>query len=201
MKFTSEKEESESLAFLDVKIQKSDSKFITPVYRKPSFIGQYIRWDYFRPSKRKKNLISTLVHRVLHICSKSMLQQELENIRVILCDNGYSESIIDRGISNKLARFQSLSKFGPNKCPVKLPWIGNISHKFENKIKPSVKHCVRAVEPRVLFSTRKIFHPSTKMLCLPFNKVWSYTNMCAAVIAGTWAAHLYIWRKESSTCF
>ena len=159
MKFTSEKEESESLAFLDVKIQKSGNKFRTSVYRKPSFTGQYIRWDSFGPSKRKKNLISTLVHRALRICSKSMLQQELENIRVILRDNGYPESIIDRGISNKLARFQSLPKFGPTKRPVylKLPWIGNIFLKFENKIKSSIKHCFRAVEPRVLFSTRKIF--------------------------------------------
>ena len=88
-----------------------------------------------------------------------MLQQELENIRVILRDNDYPKSIIDRRISNKLARFQSLSKFGPNKCPVylKLPWIGKISPKFENKIKSSVMHCFRAVEPRVLFSTRKFF--------------------------------------------
>ena len=120
LKFTSEKEESESLAFLDVKIQKSDIKFITSVYRKPSFTGQYLRWDSFGPSKRKKNLISTSVHRALRICSKSMLQQELENIRVILRANGYHESIIDRGISNKLARFQPLPKFGPNKCPVYL---------------------------------------------------------------------------------
>ena len=199
LKFTSEKEESESLAFLDVKIQKSDSKFITSVYRKPTFTGQYIQWDSFGPSKRKKNLISTLVDRVVCICSKSLLQQELENIRVILRDNGYPESIIDRGISNKLARFQSLPKFGPNKCPayLNLPWIGNISLKFENKIKSSVKHCFRAVEPLVLFSTEKSFHPSTKMLCLPFNKVWSYTSMCATVIASTWAAHFYVWRKES----
>ena len=159
LKFTSKKEESQSLAFLDVKIQKSDYKFITSVYRKPSFTGQYIRWDTFGPSKRKKNLINTLVHPVLRICSKSMLQQELENIRVILRVNGYHESIIDREISHKLARFQSLPKFGPNKCPVylKLPWIGNISLKFENKIKSSVKHCFRAVEPRVFFSNRKIF--------------------------------------------
>ena len=89
----------------------------------------------------------------------SMLQQEFENIRVILRDNGYPESIIDRGISNKLARLQSLPKFGPNKCPVylKLPWIGNISLKFENEIKSFVEHCFRTVEPRILFSTRKIF--------------------------------------------
>ena len=84
-----------------------------------------------------------------------MFQQELENIRVILRDNGYPESIIVRVISNKLDRFQSLLKFGPNKCPVyvKLPWISNISLKFENKIKSSVKHCFRAVEPRILFLT------------------------------------------------
>ena len=158
LKFTSEKKESESLAFLDVKIQKSDNKFKTSVYRKPSFTVQYIHWGSFGPSKRKKNLISTLVHRALSICLKSMLQQELENIRVILRGNDYPESIIDRGISNKLARFQSPPKFGPKKCPVyfKLPWICNISLKFENKIKSSVKHCFRAVEPRFLFSTRKI---------------------------------------------
>ena len=41
LKFTSEKEESESLPFLDVKIQKSDIKFITSVCRKPSFTGQH----------------------------------------------------------------------------------------------------------------------------------------------------------------
>ena len=39
------------------------------------------------------------------------------------------------------------------------------------------------------------------MLCLPFNKVWLYTNTCAAVIAGTWVSHLYFWRKESINMF
>ena len=54
LKFTSEKEKSESLAFLDVKIQKSDSKFITSVYRKPSFTGQYIRWILLDPPNVKR---------------------------------------------------------------------------------------------------------------------------------------------------
>ena len=129
-------------------IQKSDNKFIASVYRKLSCTGQYIQWNFFGPSKREKNLISTLVHCALSICSKSMLQQELENIRVILHNNGYPESIIDRGISNKLARFQSPLQFSPNKCPVylKLPWIGNISLKFENKIKSSVSNVFQPLD-------------------------------------------------------
>ena len=121
MKFTSEKEESESLAFLNVKIQKSKYKFITSVYRKPSFTGQYKRWDSFGPSNRKKNLISILVHCALCICSKSMLQQELKNIKVILRDNGYPKSIIDNGIFNKLAWFQFL----PNLALTNVLYISN----------------------------------------------------------------------------
>ena len=38
----------------------------------------------------------------LCICLKSMLQQELDNIRVILRDNGYPESIIGRFPTNWL---------------------------------------------------------------------------------------------------
>ena len=105
------------------------------------------------------------------------------NIRIILRQNSYPESIIDKGISNKLARFQSLPKFGPNKCPVylKLPWIGNISLKFENKINSSVKHCFRAVELRVFYSTRKIL-PSIHKDAVPFIQqsmvVYEYVCRC-----------------------
>ena len=56
----------------------------------------------------KKNLISTLVHRALSICPKSLLHQELEKIRVILRDNGYPESIINRKISTNWLGFNLL---------------------------------------------------------------------------------------------
>ena len=54
LKFTGIKQESESLAFLDVKIQMSDDKFITLVCRKPFFTRQYIRWDSFGPTIVKR---------------------------------------------------------------------------------------------------------------------------------------------------
>ena len=44
-----------------------------------------------------------------------MLLLEVKNIGVLLRDNGYLESIIGSEISNKVARFQSLSKFGLKK--------------------------------------------------------------------------------------
>ena len=67
------------------------------------------------------------------------------------------------GFGNQLkterkTHFQLLPKKGPKKCPVypKLPWIGNISLKFEKQVKSNVQNCFRAVDPRVIFQTRKI---------------------------------------------
>ena len=62
LKFTMEKEANQTLPFLDVKIEKENGQFLTSIYRKPTFTGQYIHWDSFEPSKRKTNLIETLVH-------------------------------------------------------------------------------------------------------------------------------------------
>ena len=56
-----EKEANQTLSFLNVKVDKSEKQFQTSVYRKPTFTGRYMCWDSFAPSKRKTNLIETLV--------------------------------------------------------------------------------------------------------------------------------------------
>ena len=94
LKFTLGKEENDQLPFLDVLVEKSIEGFLTSVFRKSTSTGQYFRWDSFGPTKCKTNLIETLVHRALMICSKSKLQHELESISSILQNNGYPESII-----------------------------------------------------------------------------------------------------------
>ena len=49
------------------------------------------------------------------------------------------------------------------KCPVDLhiPWIGNVSMKFEKQITSAVKCCFFSVEPCVIFNTRQLL-PATK---------------------------------------
>ena len=37
-------------------VEKSNKKFLTSIYKKPTFTGQYTRWDSFGPKKRKINL-------------------------------------------------------------------------------------------------------------------------------------------------
>ena len=56
LKFTFEKEKGKCLPFLDVYVERTDVGFETSVYRKPTFTGQYLRWESFRPLKRKISL-------------------------------------------------------------------------------------------------------------------------------------------------
>ena len=169
LKFTFEKEENDQLPFLDVLVEKSNEEFLTSVFRKPTFTGQYFYWDSFGSTKRKTNLIETLVHRALMICSKSKLQNELENISSILRNNGYPESIIQITMSKKIALFNCKPKEGSQKCPVylKLPWIGKISLNFEKKTKIAINQCYQAVEPCVIFATSKSL-PAIHKGGLPF---------------------------------
>ena len=67
--------------------------------------------------KCKTNLIDTLTHQALKICSKSTLKHELDNICSILVKNGYPEFLIDSRISKKILRFQQSTKEGLKKMP------------------------------------------------------------------------------------
>ena len=167
LRFTFEKESNLALPFLDVLVEKSPSKFITSIYWKPTFTDQYLRWNSFSPRKRKTNLILTLTHWALAICSER-LPLELDKIKSILLTNGYPEHVITSFMAMKMKQFHALPKFGLEKCPVYLyfPWLGSVSTRFEKQLKSAVKQCFSAVEPRVVYSTNKLL-PATNKDVLP----------------------------------
>ena len=158
------KESNSSLPFLDVLVERQNSDFITVVYRKPTFTGQYLRWNSFNPTKRKTNLISTLAHRAFMICSKSKLEPELNKIRSILTSNGYPEDVITSTFQCKLKQLHAKLIHSADKCPVYLhvPWLGNVSMRYEKQISSAVKRCYFAVKPRAVFTTRQLLPPTKK---------------------------------------
>ena len=157
LKFTFEKEKNNCLPFLDVNVERTVTGFEASVYRKPTFTGQYLHWESFSPTKQKTNLISTLVHRGLTICTKSKLNEEIKHIKNILWDNGYPESIIDSNISKKIAQFSMPERFGPE-CPVylRVRWIRKASIGLEKNVKTVVESCYGSVTSRVAFTSKRI---------------------------------------------
>ena len=164
LRFTFEKKSNLALPFLDVLVEKSPSKFITSIYWKPTFTGQYLRWNSFSPRKRKTNFILTLTHRALAICSPERLPSELDKIKFLLLTIGYPEHVIPSFMAMKMKPFHALPKFGLKKCPVYLflPWLDSVSTRFEKQVKSAVKECFSAVEPRVVYSTNEVLSATNK---------------------------------------
>ena len=70
---------------------------------------------------------------------------------------------------------------------LKLPWIGKNSLKFERKIKLSINNCFGEVQPRVVFSTRRILPAIHKDVLPTFqqsNVVYEYVYHCDSRYVG-----------------
>ena len=97
------------------------------------------------------------------ICSKTKLGPELDKIEKLLIENEYPTDVLLSCINQKIANFAAEKAIGPEKCPVyqKLPWIVNVSSKFEHQTSKSITSCYYAVKPRVVYNTR-VMLPSAK---------------------------------------
>ena len=60
MSFSFEEEKNGKMSFLDVEISRENGKFVTTVYRKPTFSGVYTHFESFLPSIQN-TLLYTLV--------------------------------------------------------------------------------------------------------------------------------------------
>ena len=111
-------------------------------------------------------------------CSKTKLVPERDKIEQLLIDNGYPAGVLLSCINQILANFAAEKPIGPEKYPVylKLPWIGNVSLKFENQISKAITSCYYDVKPRVVYNTR-VMLPSAKKDCVP-------TTRCEARYVG-----------------
>ena len=93
---------------------------------------------------------------------------KLSNIRTILINNGYPEAVINTFVTKKMNQFPKPTPLGLKKCPVylHLPWLGNVSMRYEMQIKTAVKCCYFAVESCIVYVTRQLL-PAAKKDVLP----------------------------------
>ena len=90
IKFTLEHEENGRIHFLDVMIDISGGGSIKrSVYRKSFWNKQYLHFRSSVPVTYKVFLTKTLINRAKLICSKDLLETELNNIKEGLSNNGY----------------------------------------------------------------------------------------------------------------
>ena len=69
IKCASKIEANQSLSFLDMKITSKNNRFVTSVYRKPTFSGVLTNFESFAPNMHKHGLIETFVYTSFRSCS------------------------------------------------------------------------------------------------------------------------------------
>ena len=101
----------------------SNGKFLTAVYRKPSFTDLFTNFESFIPITYKRGLINTLLFRYVNISSSyAIFHAEF------MTKNGYPEKFFDkiaRSFLNKIFEKASTELMAPKRVVVfSLPYTG-----------------------------------------------------------------------------
>ena len=163
-------------------------EFETTVYRKSTFTGQYTRWDSSCSRQQNKNLVKCLANRAKKICSPNRLEEELDQIRKILTNNGYPLIVINKIIDQALLPRQPV--FGPKPCPVylTLPWKGDRpSETLKQRVQHAAQSVYWSVAVKVCFTSKPMFRSSHKD-CLPShllsNVIYHFQCPCGSGYVG-----------------
>ena len=99
IKFTSETEQNNTFAFLDINITRQNNQLKTSVYRKPTFSGVFTHYESYIDQSYRKSLIFTLLSCCYSICSEETLfHLEVEKLREIFKKSSYLSGIVKLSI-------------------------------------------------------------------------------------------------------
>ena len=190
LKLTVEKKQNNSLNCLEVLVEKQGTGFLLAFTRKQWLLGNISVGIFLVQKARKISLIKTSIYRACMICSKTKLGSKLHKIKQLLVENRYPTDVPLFCINQKLANFAAEKTLGSEKCPVylKLPWIGNVSSKFENQINKAITFRFYPVKPHVAYNT-KVMLPSAKKDSIPTTQkscvVYQFSCRCEARNVGS----------------
>ena len=156
--FTHEKENVDSLSFLDVKICRKNSKFVTSVYGKPIFSGVFTDYENFIPTYWKRGFLHTLLHRSFSIsCDFKTFHFEIDHLKTILIKNNYPLNFIDPCIKPFLNKLYTPKVMVPNvpkrNVFVKLPFLGSTSFQIRKKLQKLFSDKLTPCNLKIVFTS------------------------------------------------
>ena len=94
MFFSFEQEVNGKFSFLDAEVYRQKGRFVTAIYRKPTFSGVYTHFDSFLLRDYKVGMIYTPAYRSFKICFDwTRFREELNFLKHAFLRNGYPLSL------------------------------------------------------------------------------------------------------------
>ena len=146
IKFTCDKEENDSLPFLDVRVTRQNNAVNTSIFRKPTFTGLGLNYTSFTPRLFKINSIKTLLYRCYALSSNWLsFHEEVEFLKTFFQNNGYPLNLINNCVTKFLDRLfagGSNDDMNSDNIPVnyiKLPYYGHLSFVIRKQLNQLLK--------------------------------------------------------------
>ena len=96
MSFSFQQEKNGKLSFLDIEVSREKVKFVSTVYRKPTFSGAHTHFESFLPTIYKFGMVYVLAYRCFKIFSDwTKFHEELSFLKQVFLKSGYPLSFID----------------------------------------------------------------------------------------------------------
>ena len=154
--FTVGKENVGSFSFLDVKICRKNEKFVTSVYRKPTYNGVFTNYESFILMYQKRGLLYTLLHRSFSICCDfKTFHFEIYHLKTILIKNNYPLNFKDSCVKSILNKLYTPKVVVPNvpkrNVFVKLPFLRSTSFKIRKKLQKLFSDKLTSCNLKIVF--------------------------------------------------
>ena len=96
IKFTLEEEKDRKIPFLDVLVERSQSKLYTSVHRKETHTNRYINFNSHHHRRTLTGVIKGLKQRAERICHPSKRYQEMKRLEEVFVANDYPRILVKK---------------------------------------------------------------------------------------------------------
>lgn len=131
IKLTVEKENYNTLPFLDVQVTRENCSLKTSVYRKKTHTGRYLNFNSNHSTSVKEGVAFSLFDRAKSVCQdKSMLDKEFKLIACDLKQNGYPDKLIKKCGKPRQHKQQLDITENTKKAFISIPYVPKVSEKI-----------------------------------------------------------------------
>ena len=185
MPFSIEQEKNGKLSFLDVEVSREKGKFVTTVYRKPTFSGVCSHFESFLPKTYKSGMVYTLVYRCFKICSDwTKFHEELSFLKQVFLKKfflSFIDNCFKTFVDKLFIKRPQLAAVEKKTLFWSLPYLGEVSLQTRTKLRKSFKGLLNSRNLQIVFkSQRKLSSVFRFKDPLPFDLVSGvvYRYMC-----------------------
>ena len=173
IKFTHELESNKCISFLDVKVIKNDSGFLSrEVFRKETDTNIYLHWKSFAPNIWKIGTLKGLFRRAFIVCShEEYRKKEINHLKFVFTKiNKYPMHIVEKTLKEVQEKIQASTTIqNNNQVPdttnaepsitplIRLPNTGKQGHHIVQKFKKYLRATLpEKVKPRFIYKGTKL---------------------------------------------